>query len=199
MKIIKVILYFILAIVILFIAMTIIGSVFYSNADEVSKEIKTDSIVAKPIEDAITPPKKEYLWRYVTQKDEMDNSTDYFATLNSDNQLNFKFPYSGGSTGVLTLRNMNKQNSVALRIDKGQFMPSYSNDRVIRVKFDDAQPINFTYSMADDGSSDYLFPNKSNQLIRKIKNAKTIKIEAPFFGEGRQILIFTTEGLKWDK
>src|SRR5260370_41856918 len=48
-------------------------------------------------------PAIESKWRDSGQKDKMRNRTTQYATLNSDKELSFYFPYNRGSTGELTL------------------------------------------------------------------------------------------------
>ena len=200
MKIIKILAYIIAGFFALFVVLGIIGAIFSSDADTTSKTTEVvEKEVPKEENKPVEPAKPTYLWRYSESTDEMDNKKNYFAVLTSDNELNFDFPYSGGSSGYLTIRNMDGKNSVAISIEKGQFMTSYDNSEYIRIKFDDAVLEKYNFNGAADGSSDYIFPTQSSKLITKLKKAKTIKIEAHFYNEGRQVLNFTTEGLEWDK
>jgi hypothetical protein len=60
-----------------------------------------------------------------------------YASLESDKQLSFGFPYNGGSTGKLTLRISPKYGrDVILEIEKGQFLCSSFDRCAVHVKFD---------------------------------------------------------------
>lgn len=138
-------------------------------------------------------------WTYQETTDEMSGDKSYFASCTSTNKLEFEFPYGGGSTFTLAIRNNKKSNNVYLSVDKGQFKTSIMNSESCRVKFDDGQPVNFSFVSSDDGSTDIIFFNSESKFISKLKKAKKVKIEAPFFNAGRQIIQFDVDGLKWDK
>ena len=61
-------------------------------------------------------------WEYSQKVDKMDNKTTYYAECISTDVLQFEFPYNGGSTVTLVIRNMNNKNEILLTIDKGQFL-----------------------------------------------------------------------------
>ncbi|MBS0647374.1 MAG: hypothetical protein JSR97_12415 [Verrucomicrobia bacterium] len=125
----------------------------------------------------------------------MDDKLMYFAVSNSTNDLEFDFPYKGGSTLSIIVRNMNKENDVMLQISKGQFGSSYSQK--VKIKFDDGKIESYSFSDAADGSSNYIFLENSKSLIAKLKAAKHLKIEAPFFQAGRQVAEFDVSGFEW--
>lgn len=137
-------------------------------------------------------------WEYSESVDEMDNSTTYYAITMSTNEVEFDFPYDGGSKFQLMVRNMDGKNEVLVAVSKGQFASSYSNNN-IRVKFDDAEPVNYSYSQSTSGESDLIFINNSSSFIKKLKIAKSVWIEATFFNEGNQIMKFDTDGLTWNR
>lgn len=136
-------------------------------------------------------------WAYSEDVDKMDNKKTLFASTTSTNSVDFDFPYQGGSTFDLIIRNTNKRNEVILRVSKGQFTTSIMEDQTVRIKFDDAAPITVTYNSARDGSSDVIFLNQSSKIIQKLKAAKRVMIEAEFFQEGRKQAEFDVNGLQW--
>lgn len=93
---------------------------------------------------------------------------------------------------------MNGKNEVILQITKGQFMTSISGSEYVRFKFDGGEPIKYYFNGSSDGDSTYAFINQSNALIKKIKDAKEIKIDVPLFQEGRPVFNFSVSGLKWN-
>lgn len=198
MKIIKIIAYIIVGFITLFIALGLIGA-FFSSDTAAEETTTTNEEVVKEEPKILEPEKPTYLWEYSENVDEMDGKKNYFAVLVSDNQLNFDFPYNGGSSGIISIRNMNGKNTIALRIETGQFMSNFNGSEYIRIKFDDAVLESYNFGTASDGSSDIIFPSLSNKIIDKFKKAKKVKIEAPFYNEGRKVLNFSTEGLVWDK
>lgn len=142
-----------------------------------------------------TTPIVKSNWEYSEEKDELDGSTTKFASSTSINVLDFKFPYDGGSYGMLTIRNRNNKNEVLLAISKGQFMSSYTNS--LRVKFDDDNPVKYTYSEPASASANLIFLNNEKKFIERLKTCKKIKIEATYYDEGNAILEFDVDGFKW--
>lgn len=137
-------------------------------------------------------------WSYSNDKDQMSGQARFFASCQSTNEIEFKFPYQGGSTFTLTVRNMGKGNEIMLQVSKGQFIGSIGSMEKLRVKFDEEPPINVSYDSPSDGSADVIFLNSVNKIIEKLKTSKKLMIEAEFFDEGLKIIYFDVEGLKWE-
>jgi hypothetical protein len=150
---------------------------------------------------AETPEKKEPEapkpnWNYKTEEDKMDGSKKHFAFVESTNQANFEFPYDGGSTFGIIIRNAGQGDEVIFRVDKGQFTGSYS-DPNLRVKFDQEEPINFSYSESIDGSSNLVFISNEKKFINKLLTAQKVMIEAVYYDHGKEIAEFDVAGLEW--
>ena len=137
-------------------------------------------------------------WRYDESTDNMTSKTVYLAHCISENELDFKFPYSGGVQGKLNLRLKNGESDVYLNISKGQFMPSIMQEKSIRVRFDNDNPMSFTYSSASDGSPDIIFLNSVQKFIKRLKSANKVLIEAEYFNEGNRQFEFNVSNLKWN-
>ncbi len=135
----------------------------------------------------------EYKWQYKTEVDEFTDVTESYALLASDNQLDFEFPYNGGSSFVLIIRDLNKGNGeeVIITVDKGQFM---TYDEHIRVRFDDGEPVTYSIGSSNDGSADVIFIRNAANFIANLAASESIKVEAPFYQEGRQVVYFDTAG-----
>ncbi len=69
-------------------------------------------------------------WHYSSSINEMDDRETYFAHSVAEKKLQFKFPYDGGTTVTLTLRNKDGKNEVMLSISQGQFMPNLLNNHL---------------------------------------------------------------------
>jgi len=138
-------------------------------------------------------------WTYSEDADKMEGTKRYFASCVSTNEIEFEFPYNGGSYFTLTVRNMGKGNEIILQVSKGQFMTSIMSSEKCKVKFDDEKPVNFTYNSAADGSHDIIFFENSQKFLNKLKTSKKIMIEAQFFNAGSKVIEFDVEGLTWDK
>lgn len=145
------------------------------------------------------PAAPESKWTYQESSDEMRGTKSHSASLVSDNQLDFEFPYNGGSFATLTLRKRATQGlNVILRIDKGQFLCSEYNHPTISVKFDSGPIRKFTCSESSDNSTGVLFIDNENKFVSGLRQSKKLTIEAEFFQEGRRQLSFSTAGLHWN-
>lgn len=139
-------------------------------------------------------------WNYESEIDEMDGSTTKRAIVVSSNIVEFDFPYNGGSILGICVRKTKKYGTdVMISISKGQFVSSeYNGTNYVTVRFDNNAPIKFTTVEPADYSNDLLFLQNSKKFIKLAKNAKTIKIEAPFFNEGSYVFTFdTNKPLVW--
>ena len=137
-------------------------------------------------------------WRYNEDTDQMRNTKSYWAMLNSENSVDFDFPYNGGSTLKMGLRKSAKYgNDIYFTISKGQFSCGYDGCRAT-IKFDDGKPQKISLVGAADGDMTTLFlSGKASNLAAKIKKSKTMMIELHFFQEGSRQFLFQTEGLQW--
>jgi len=119
------------------------------------------------------------------------------AKVESENELQFDFPYGGGSRGTLELRDKAGNLNVILLIDKGQFTCSGIMDQTVAVKFD-ARPIQrYACANASDGSSNVLFLMSERRFLKQLRRSHQVIIEAEFFQAGSQQLTFNVAGLKW--
>lgn len=139
-------------------------------------------------------------WDFTTEKDEMRGSTNVWASITSDDYASFDFPYNGGSFLKITVRHMKRFGTdVLLGISSGQFDGNdYNEDNYVTVRFDHGSPQRYYFTEPSDGSSDQIFIDNSRKFIAKLKRAKKIIIEAPFYQSGLQTFHFTVdESLNW--
>lgn len=168
-----------------------------ASTDTLSADSTTSS---ESSNSATTEKKDEKTWDYDTRVDEMNDSKSKFASLTSDNSVEFDFPYQGGSDLTITVRSTKKWGTdVYISISKGQFICNeYEGTDYVRVRFDDGKPMKFTTNEPSDGSSDMLFLNNSKKFISLAKKAKRILVEAPFYQAGNQVFTFTVDKpLNW--
>jgi hypothetical protein len=143
--------------------------------------------------------KKSENWNYSEDVDKMEGTKQFFASNTSTNEIEFEFPYDGGSTFDILVRNTGKENEVLLTVSKGQFMTSINGSETLKVKFDENKPENYSYNSASDASMDVIFLNNSKKFINNLKKSKKVMIEATFFDAGSKVIEFDVEGLKWEK
>jgi hypothetical protein len=136
-------------------------------------------------------------WKYSTSEDKMRNETTYFAHTTSLNSVSFDFPYNGGSSADLTVRQNQKYGlNIYLDISKGQFQCSYNGCRV-SVKFDDSKVESYGASEPDSGGSTTLFLSNEKKFLESLRKAKKMTIEASFFQEGSRQFEFDVSNLEW--
>lgn len=128
----------------------------------------------------------------------MTSETNKYATLESMNKLEFEFPYNGGSTGILEIRQKdNNKADVVLKISKGQFLSNFKNEHTVNLRFDEHEALQVGYTELSDTSTDTIFLNNEEKIITELTKASTLKIEVQFFKEGNRILEFNVKNFKW--
>jgi hypothetical protein len=142
---------------------------------------------------------KKEVWSYSENVDKMTNQKKYYAEVISTNKIEFEFPYNGGSTFTIQIRNSGNGNEASLRVSKGQFLPSIMNENTVKIKFDNNAAYDLNYGSEKTGKSDVIFLAMSDQFIQQMKTAKKLMIECEFFNEGKKIIDFDVEGLKWER
>ena len=147
-------------------------------------------------------------WYASYNNDEMRGTARKFVITESDNSVDFAFPYDGGSKMSLVLRSKNVElkegqkaeslplTEAVLTISKGQFMCSSFQDCHISVKFDDGKIQKYAMSEAADGSSDVIFFENSSSFIKNIKSHKKLILEADFYQSGAKQFKFDLTGLE---
>lgn len=176
--------------------LTLIASVFLlmsCGTSETKNEIKsTDTIVEK------TKPVVKSNWVYDFKVDEMTEDTIFFASNESTDKHNFKMPYSGGSSMTISIVHRNKKNEILLNISKGQFIISVMDEEIVKIRFDDKEAFNVSYSMGTTGMLDVVFLTSVEKLIKEMKTSSKMKIQAGFSFEGAKVFNFDVSGLDWN-
>lgn len=157
-----------------------------------------EKVVEKPIRNEIEEEKQSN-WNYSEDTDKMEGTKQFFATSTSTNSVDFEFPYDGGSTLNIIIRNLGKENEAMLSISKGLFLTSISESESFKIKFDGEKASTYYFNSTSDGSSDVVFISNSTKFISKIKKSKKLMLEIPFFDAGNKVFEFNVEGLNWNK
>jgi hypothetical protein len=156
-----------------------------------------EAMVPKPAP-TTTAPVERTKWDYSELTDEMTGAKTKLACVESTNSLAFGFPYDGGSTGTLCLREKGSKRDAYVYVSKGQFVCTGYYGCPIQLKFDDGQARHFDAEESDSGDSDILFIMGYGPLLASTRKAKHLKVQAMFFQEGKRVLEFDVAGLKWD-
>lgn len=137
-------------------------------------------------------------WDYSESIDEMTDKMTYFATIESENSVDFDFPYEGGSTLYFTLRQSPQYgNDIYIQISKGQFN-SGVNGTNIKMRFDDNEFFTVHCNQPSDYSQDLLFLQGYKKIVNQLKNSEKMKISVEFFNEGERTFSFKTADLQWN-
>lgn len=143
---------------------------------------------------------EETRWSYKEDKDDMRGVTNYFAKIWSKNEVNFSFPYQGGSKAGLMLRKHSEYgNDIIITIDKGQFNSCF-NGCSMAVKFDDNKVEKYQLSGSDSGLGSALFISSSKNIKKfaeKLKKSKKMIVELHFFNHGKEQFTFDVSNLEW--
>ncbi|HOY14512.1 MAG TPA: hypothetical protein PLY70_15295 [Saprospiraceae bacterium] len=190
-------------ILVAFLLIVVIGGLMNdNNSNIVNSEQNThiqDSIdnllaVQDSIDRAELRRNSPYTWQYKQELNQMDGITNKYAQIQALDDLQFKFPYDGGSQAYLTIRRT-KDIDVYLSISKGQFLSGYNH--AVRLKFDEGKPITYNYQDPSDGSNETIFLNREQDIIKRLKSCSRLLIEVEFFDEGVRQLEFKTSDLNW--
>jgi hypothetical protein len=166
----------------------------------------------------VTPTCK---WEYGTNTDKITGAVTKTACLFSNNKLEFKPPYDGGSQGVICLGSPaphRRWGASILSITKGQFVCEQvrfaPHSCALKAKFDDGKVFDIYAQTANDGSPNvfvienftaalgsnpYFSWKEHDFFLRSLKKSKHLMVEATFYQEGMQVLEFDTDGLVWEE
>ena len=142
------------------------------------------------------PAKPVSKWTYSEDTDKMRGTKTTYAMIESENALEFGFPYAGGNATLVLRKRATDGLNVVLEI-KGQFTCNSFNDETVAVKFDSGSIERYGCSEPADGSTGVLFINGAGRFVAKLKKAKSVIIEAQFYQQGRQQMQFDVAGLEW--
>lgn len=193
--------------IILGIFCAILAIAFTNSCNNATKSNTNENDTIAVVNDTVAVDSVGYLdsevkngWNYESEIDEMDGSTTKRAIITSSNIVEFDPPYESGSTLSICIRKTKKYGTdIMISISNGQFVSSeYNGTNYVTVRFDNNAPIKFTTVEPSDYSNDLLFLQNPKKFIKLAKNAKTIKIEAPFFNDGWRVFRFNAKKpLKW--
>ena len=188
----------VLGIFVLFIAM---GTCSHGTK---TQEPIDEFVEADSIEEIVTanpePVNTTKTWDFTIRKDEMTDTKNIWATIQSDDYITQDFPYNGSTYASITVRYMKKYGyDVLIHITKGQINGSdYYGTDYVTARFDDGAPKKYRFNEAADGSSDHIFLRNSSDFISRCKKAKDIKIDIPVYQAGRPVFSFhVDEPLVW--
>lgn len=140
------------------------------------------------------------VWTYPEQPDKMTGGMIKWATINSVNQVQFRFPYEGPQRATLHLRiHPRHGRDVILTIDRGQFLCTSYDGCKVAVRFDEGKAESYSAASPADHSTTAIFIRGYPRFVSNLRRAKGLYIEAPFYQEGLQVFEFDVSGLVWEE
>jgi hypothetical protein len=138
-------------------------------------------------------------WDYSTETDKVSDKPSKRASIASNNTFQLDFPYQGGSIGVLVVRKHPRfGKDVIFSVSKGQLLCTSYNGCQVSVKFDDKPAYKVSAEEPADHSSDTLFLQGYEKLVKDMKASKKALVEVTFYQQGNKSFEFNVEGLKWE-
>lgn len=161
---------------------------------DAAPDIKTEAESPKPVPS----------WKYDQATDEMRGVESKFASIISDNRVQFAFPYDGGSYLDITLRKKSTEpTEVMFTISDGQYScDTISDNCFAAVKFDNGDIQDVELGSTTDHSSDVLFIANDydvDSFVGSLRKSKKLIVELPFYQEGKKQFVFTVSSLSWGK
>ena len=135
-------------------------------------------------------------WMYSKTVDRA-GSTVHKAIITSPNVLTFTFPYAGGSTATLTIREKNNDTNVYLDVSKGQFNRSFQGGAA-RIRFDNTPSAIYSFSAAENGRANIVFFDSPEALIDRMKKARKMVVNVNFYAQGSRQIEFNVANLVWN-
>jgi|GEM_PF-1620770 len=138
-------------------------------------------------------------WIYEVDTDEMTSEKIPIATVYAHDKVYLKFPYNTGVKAYIYVRNKHGENNFWFAVSHG-FIGSLGGNSVdARLRFDDEEPISYTFSFSTDRDKKRIAATDevAENIIKRLKKAKRLRIEVPFLGDD-EIVEFNVTGLKWD-
>ena len=161
-------------------------------------ELTPEQRLEQARQDSIREANASY-WHYSQSTDEMTDKKTYFAWIESEDKAYFDYPYEGGSTLTLTLRQHPQWGkNVYIEISKGQFNSTYGGE-TIKVRFDDKPAKTFSLNDPADHDHTLRFVSGYSTFLSELKKAKVMKIQASFFEGGSRIFTFKVQNFDEDR
>lgn len=135
-------------------------------------------------------------WTYSSTSDKF-KGTVHKASILSPTRLEFAYPYSGGSTATLTVRQKDNTLHIYVEVSKGQFNRSFQGGNAL-IAFDNAPAKNYPLLAAANGRANIVFLDADKRFIDRLKRSARMLMTMEFQGQGKHQLAFRTAGLRWD-
>lgn len=134
-------------------------------------------------------------WTYSSDIDEMTSKKSRTGMIESENSVEFDFPYQGPQHATLVLRDHPSYGrDVLLMIQRGQILCQSYETCTIRIRFDDGEPSSWEAIGPGDNSSTSIFIQGAERFRQRMRKAKIVRIQIPVYQEGRPTFEFQVGG-----
>lgn len=139
-------------------------------------------------------------WMYHVSEDPMSSRKSRFAAIESENTVEFDFPYQGSQHGTLTLRDHPSYGrDVIFSIERGQLLCRSYDDCQVRVRFDEGKAENWNAVGPSDNSTTSIFLRNEARFVQKLRAAKVVRIQVPVYQQGEPMFEFQVGGFDYAK
>lgn len=154
------------------------------------------AVPAAPSQVAATPVVSTVgSWVYHNQADELTSKSVRQAVIDSQNLVEFKFPYNGAQRGTLIVRHHPRHGKdIILSISKGQFLCRSYADCKVKVVFDDGKVESFSGGESSDNDTTVVFIKNYDRFYAKLKKAKRVRVSTEVYQEGAPVFDFNVAG-----
>ena len=157
------------------------------------------AVVKAPKAAPVAAQKVKSNWRFGENVDKMSGEVTKWAMTDSTNKVKMDFPYNGGSEGTIVVFEKN----VKIHISKGQVMCSNYSGCLIKVKFDDEQPVDYLAVGPENGQHSHVYlgytetgGNGAKKFMDKLRTAKRVMISMEVYQENSPVWEFNVEGFQ---
>lgn len=137
-------------------------------------------------------------WRYRVDEDPMTSRKSRYASIESENTVDFDFPYQGSQHGTLILRDHPTYGrDVIFSIERGQLLCQSYDDCQIRVRFDEGNPERWNAVGPSDNSNTSIFIRNQARFVQKLRAAKVVRLQVPAYQQGEPMFEFQVGGFDY--
>jgi len=170
-------------------------------------EIRTE--LGDPVAVAERRRLDEPKWTYSDVNDPMGRGVTKLAEVESNNTVDFGFPYNGAQHATLVLqkgpsayRKGAVEKQIVLKLERGQLLFHYIQYGAVQnlaVRFDSGKvQTSFIGLQLADGGTNRMGIIPYDEFTAQIRKANKVAIEATFFQEGTRVFEFDIQGLARD-
>ncbi|HVL91393.1 MAG TPA: hypothetical protein VM841_14275 [Actinomycetota bacterium] len=136
-------------------------------------------------------------WSYDSFTDDLSGKEYRIARIQSENTVDFDFPYAGSQHATLMIRQHPRFGlDVFLSIEKGQFLCQSWEDCTVQVRFDNGGIQRWSAVAPEDNSTTVIFLRNASRLLTRLRQSDTLRIAASFYQEGAPTFIFEVDGFQ---